>query len=538
MFSHIPTPPKRDDSVSKFCTYLRIEKVNDRSTIYWKSVPHLQRHIKLYKEKHEQFLLLLEQEDQDRELVVFWIEIALHHLPQPTAWELPNREELAVQHLQFYCEESCYYAAKEIWLKNQSFAWEDYFAIGQSLIYDRDAFRRILARYNCSQSLFSTYIKSSLSKHIKDKASVSKFGRWRLLCKEKDEILKAALLAESGWKTEQTRNFLSARKCFKQVYHINKVQNPAHRTGTIWPNPDSRDFQESAEVYNTEKRLFSIAPDLTGEELEKWMNICIIALQNYADQSIPLSHCTSIEFLQDVGHEFELEKESIARETASLAEEQGSIIKRIERDLYQQLLTLKSEQQEVMILYYGCSWNQTQIGNRYGVRQDNISHRLNNIKHKLLQTLVKLSQPDLRIKSYIDEWFKLNYLANQTSKDLINVALLAAFKLLDERKQQILQLRYEQKQNEADIARHFHLTQAEVLAIIQSSNYQLEIALRKQMDLWMKEIIKSWLKNFCLDLVRSECDNLELLFPGLKTASPEEINLLLKECLKKLIAEN
>lgn len=543
MFSNIPIPPKRNNYISKFFTYIEIYESNRRQSIRWKSNLRLQRNIELYKNKHQEFSLLCDRDDTERELVRFFINMVLNDLPEKAEWELPNRKEIALEHLKFYGEESCYNAAREIWQKNNYLPWEEYLSIGRSFIYHSDSLVNILNKYNQENSLFSTYIKGVLINYIKDQTSVAKFGEWRLLCKEKDNILKEALLKETTYKNDDIAKFLFARKYFQQVYQINKVQNPIHRTGNKWPNPDSQDFQEAALLYNGEKCL-SFAPrevyhtsDITGDRLQEWMNICIKALQNYTDKSITPQTCSSIEFLQEKGTEIGNTQPnmSIEEDVFLLAEETWeteNIIEQIEPDLVQQFLSLKPEQQELVIMYYGCDWNQKQIANSLEIRQDAVSRRLETIKKKFIQTLTKLSQPQAWVIPYIEKWLVSNN--DSLSTDLINIALGAAFDLIHKQEKEVLRLYYEVQQSEKNIARSLNISELEVMEILRRGKYTLEITLRKQIDIWIKDIMKIWLKNFSKSLVETVCDRYEILLISLKTAETNQINFLLAECLKEL----
>ncbi len=389
MFSSIPKPPFRQNMTDKFSMYMTVENNNGRSHIQWKSEPRLKRNIELYKSRHQQFASLCAFQDNGKRLVQFWINMALNDLPPQSEWEPKNRVQMAWEHLTLYFEESCYWSALQVWKEDKFKCWESYIFFARCLIYDLDKFIKILSKYNSANSSIDTYVTEILKKTIKDEAAVAKFSKWRLLCRKSDKELREALQRDAHCESGISR-FLFARKYFKQVYQMNKIHS-AKRTGQKWADPDSADFAEAATYYNSEKLLPSAphegyaSANITDKQLKAWMEICIAALQNYPKSITPRF---SIEALLEVGHEIasadnpelvELDLQ-IYNEAEYSAENQETLRYKTKVALQQQLLSLKPEQQKILLLYYGLGLNQTQIADKFAVTQVAINSRLKTIQ--------------------------------------------------------------------------------------------------------------------------------------------------------------
>lgn len=492
MFNPIPTLPNLTYFVHRFFMYMAVEQPIGCTAIKWKPEPHLQRNINLYQIQHEQFAALCDRNDESG-IVQFWLDIALNDLPSKQTWEPQNRVEKAWEHLSLYCEESCYRAASQVWKENQYKSWEEYIFFARCLVYDSGRFRAILAKYDPSQASLYTYMTEVLRKTIKDESAVSKFSKWRLLCKRSNKELKEALFRYGRFEPEISR-FLFARKYFKQVYQFNKIQNSATRSSKRWIEPDIHDFQAAAQSYNLEK-LLAIAPhqvavgqDITGEQIQDWMEICITALRNYPHSITP---CISLELMSACGQEINVDNE-VKQELESSISEPSIIWQCTESILKENLLMLNEAQQEILYLYYGLRWSQKKIAAKFAVTQGAIAHRLQTIERKLINTVYSLKQPPKWVERYIQKWLQYNY-ETPDSADLIHTVLVAAVSRLNYQSQNLLRLYYGQKFDMTTISKQLHLTPNIVSEVLHQTHCELETVLLQEINLMLKKFINIWL---------------------------------------------
>ncbi|NJL10082.1 MAG: hypothetical protein HC908_07670 [Calothrix sp. SM1_7_51] len=185
-----------------------IENKNGRLYIQWKSEPHLQKNFQLYKSRHGQLMSLLNNQDNTRKLVQFWIDMTLCESSLKEKWEPENRIQRALEHLMCYSEEICYWAATKLWKEDSYQSWEEYFFLARCLVYDVKAFQRIVVKYQSEKSSLDTFLTDILIKYIKDEAVIAKFSKWRLLCKKSDKELREALQRYGEYEPEISRIIL------------------------------------------------------------------------------------------------------------------------------------------------------------------------------------------------------------------------------------------------------------------------------------------------------------------------------------------
>ncbi|NMG08477.1 sigma-70 family RNA polymerase sigma factor [Brasilonema sp. UFV-L1] len=538
-FTSIPKLPSRQNPIDKFSMYMTVENHQGYLTIKWKTEPHLLSNIELYKSRHKKFASLVSQDENGRGLVQFWIDMAFNDKPPKEDWEPEKRVQKAWEHLSAYCEESCYRAAVQVWKDDTSKSWEEYIFLSRCLLYEATKFRQILAKYNSNDSSIDTYVTGVLIKNIKDEAAVAKFSKWRLLHKKSDKELKEALGRAGRYEPEISR-FLLARKCFKQVYQMNKIQNPAKITGQKWQEPDNVDFAEAANYYNGQILLpctsheVAVGGNITGEQLQTSMEVCIVALQNYPKSITP--HF-SLEALVETGRQVASHESLEILEhnflTSSEVEdsigEKGSIVKRTEPALLLQLFSLKVEQKEILLLYYGLGLNQKQIADRFKVTQGAIAHRMKTIEIKLLKTLYGLSQPPEWVSQYVAVWLDRNY-ETPVYTDLIHVALVEAVKKLQPQEQEVLRLVYGQKLQEQEIAKQLGITLPGSIDVLRKTKAKLEAALINSIDTMINNFLQLWLTKVAKSVVKSCCEKLGIL--QYQLADLPTINTVLEESLK------
>ncbi|MCL1472878.1 sigma factor-like helix-turn-helix DNA-binding protein [Argonema antarcticum] len=504
----IPRLPERSNNIDRFSMYLMLDDCNERMVIQWKCRLHLKRNLELYEAEDPQFAKLCRQQDKGRGIAEYWVKVV-----QSAIGEVKSRK-LALEHLAAYFESTCYQAAKKVRSQSSDRTWDEYLYIARKMVYNLDNFAKALEKYDKSQGAnLDTYIQDILEKTIKSEVTVGKFSRWRLLYKKPDKDLKSALeITKHG--QLQVSQYLFARKYFKQVYLINKVQNPDRQAGQKWPLPDLADFNEAAKYYNAEKS-FPSAPHevsassgmVTGEKIKQWMENCIEALQKYSVNSI---NAVSIEFVKESDIEIKAEESNeidsysfwdavecedlINRTDVAFRSEIENIKAKV--DLRIQQRKLQIHHKKIPNLYYGVGLTQTQIANILGINQGNIGRHLDSYYEvPLLEKLAAISQANEWVKPSVSRWLVKDY-ASPLHSDLIQAALVEAINKLTPEYREVLQLRYGHNLTENQISARYCIMEREVNQRINEAQICLESALLKVIEEWLDKYVKSWLYRF------------------------------------------
>ncbi|BAZ10736.1 putative group 3/4 sigma-70 RNA polymerase sigma factor [Calothrix sp. NIES-4071] len=489
---NIPALPKRENNTHKFFTYLILNNKTRFSSLQWKNQPTLQRNIKLYEQMHSEFHNLCNQQDKGNGIAHFWRSLALNE-QTPVSWEPTNKTQLAWEHLASYFEEKCYWTAKDLCRDSNLEAWEEFLCLARLLIYNPLKLREVLVRYDPSRSNIDAYVSEALTNYVKSETAQNKFSRWRLLYNKSDKELKEALQV-LGRNQPEISQFIFARKYFKQVYLINKVKNPARKTGQKWLNPDAQDFEQSAQCYNAEKlsksapHEVSISTNVTGTEIQQWMEVCIQALEQYPNSILPQF---SLEALQSAG--FEAKSESVqtieeiecqnAFDIEEISKEEFYLSEKINSALSDHLITLKPDVQKILFLYYGFKLNQKQLAEILNMNQSSISRSIAKSTLSLLDKISAISQPQLWTRDYVKRWLKQSYQA-PTHSDVIQASLVSAVKNFSVEERELLQNYSSQQVNQSQLN--------EVVSKLQD-NLLLDInnLTKKYIDKWLTNYYKS-----------------------------------------------
>jgi RNA polymerase sigma factor (sigma-70 family) len=534
----IPTLPKREKNIDKYATYLTVNTQNGHLVLQWKHQPSLKRNIELYEKMNQEFSSLCSRGDKGKSIVYFWRDIALREQQNTAEWEPCDSRKLALEHLASYFEERCYWAAKDLYSTNNEKSWEEYLFIARLTIHNPSKLGEILSKYDSRKADIDTYVKEALLNNIKYEATTNRFSRWRLLCKKSNKELKEALLV-SGLCEPEISQIIFAHKYFKQVYLINKVQNPDRQTGKKWPEPDGDDFEKSAQCYNKEK-LLPIAPHevsasstkVNGKKMLTWMETCIESLQNYPKSIVPQA---SLEALQSVGYEAEYENKNQNLELEwqdnffpEELEEEELLANKISSALSSSLEVIKPEFKKVLLLYYGLGLNQKQIAAKLKINQSTISRCLAKSIVILLDTVACISHPQQWVQPYVKSWLEREYRTPQHS-DLIQAGLVSAIKKLTSEEKEILQLCYGQQISEKQIADRLGLSQLEITVQISQAKNKLQSNLIDTINSWTKEYLEKWLSKHYKSLVYSICQNISKsnIF---QLEQEEKINAVFRHC--------
>ena len=504
----IPVLPKRRDNLNKFSTYIMLTNQNNQLVLQWKHQPSLQRNLKLYEEKHQEFSNLFSHDDKGIDIANFWQKVAFDESQSIADWEPSNKIQLAYEHLASYFEEKCYWAAKDVCKERNANSWEEYLCIARLLVYNPLKLKEILVKYNSKNANLDTYITNILTNHIKYSAEVKRFSRWRLLYKKSDKELIEALKV-FGIIEPEISLIIFARKYFKQVYLINKIKNPTRTTGKKWIAPDEEDFSKSAQCYNLEKVLptaphevFANSIKVTAKQIQDWMEICIKALENYPISILPKFSLDAFQSEFEIKSELqapEIEWKKISSTEDTI--EQGFLANQANSILSEQLQSMKLDERKTLLLYYGFGFNQKQLADRLGINQSTISRYLTKSTIKLLETIARISQPQQWVKGYVRRWLESEYHAPIHS-DLIQATLVSAIKKLEIEEREILQLYYGERMDEIKIASQLGISSNQIATRLTKTKNNLQEKLMQEINVWIKEYLEKWLVNYYKSLIK------------------------------------
>lgn len=541
----MPKLPDRRDNGENFFTYLVLASHNSRSAIRWQNSTELKRNFELYQERNQELSQLCGHPDRSKNIAEFWRQIAINAPSQIAEdWEPRNRQRLALEHLASYFEESCYYAAKKVWLQSSDRPWEEYLYCPRVFLYNFDNLLRLLSSYDIShQTSLDTYVQQSLRKFIRSELGIGKFSPWRLLDTKSDIELGEAL-QQYGYREPDLSKFKFARKYFKKVYRFNKVNNPAIRQrGQTWPDADIEDFQAAAECYNVEKFLpsapheVSAGGNISPEQMQKWMKLCIRALQNYTNFINYPQSLEVVQVLQEKGHKVGLDKfdpqKSSIYDIESTDNPAWKIYRLLDSAFRKKLETFKLEQHKMLLLYYGAGFKQKQLEIPLGIDQTSISRKLKRMKIQLLETFGNLSQPHQRVDEYVVGWLHKDFRAPQRS-EYIPAALVEAIGELDSQEREVLRLRYGQKLAEENIANLLGMNLLELAATISQAQHKLQAKLISLLNVWETKYVEIWLGEFYKPRFLAACRALNLSIDG--EDSSQVIDAIVQHCLETLTA--
>lgn len=510
----IPNPPRRSPNIHQFSTYLRSNHDGGRWVLEWKTEPRLRRNIQLYIAQDPNFADLCDRGEEGTALEQFWITLALDPLP-PQAWEPPDRQQLAFQHLASYYEPICHKAARAITDKHSQILWEDAFTIARLWLQKQDKLAEIFRKYQPNgRAKFSTYLQSVLMLNITSETDVGRYSSWRLLCKAPDyEIVEA--LESAGVRPTQVSQMLLARKTFKKVYIANRINGGCRKPGEIWPAPQSEDFAETANFYNHQRLLRSALPEVAvnppsnGEQIEAWMQGCLKALKDKRRREHEL---ISLEpFPEQPGLEIpdpNTESEDAILEEGSEGDFPNSPGSQMDRipELFETALRgcrsirevplgdrrVLMDKDGILLLKYGIGLTQQQIADLRGINQSSVNRKLKIYRTCLLSALTQLSQPKERAIDYLQGWLQKNFLS-PNREDMIAESLGEAIKTLKSEERELLSLRYGQKLTVQQISDRLTVTTYQVQSRLSNIETQLHKCLFTTLENWIKKYVDQWL---------------------------------------------
>lgn len=366
---------RRTEIVELFSTYLSWDMGRPAG---WIADAQLQSSI-------EQSLGRLAQADASRR---FWV-LYWHRIWQDDQTVGAEARRLAARHLCAYLQEACYRAARRASTRFTSTRFEvfDLFQIGM-LKCDR-----VLRGFqpergdsldNYAISVFHSIIGEALRQH--QEADIS--SPWALLRRVTQRFLSASL-GQVPYDARTIRCYVLAWICFRELYC------PAPRRDSArLADPDSATWQSVCALYHRESfgQGLAAGPPPTPQLLEQWLRQCAVAVRaalvpdvrslgGAPGDSTALDRLETLpvvqqpsEFERLIAEEQEQEREALhERLNALLGEAIIQVQAQADRDLLQ--------------LYYQSGMTQSEIGERFGIRQWTVHRRLKRLKAQLLEQL-------------------------------------------------------------------------------------------------------------------------------------------------------
>ncbi|MDJ0903701.1 MAG: hypothetical protein QNJ55_33420 [Xenococcus sp. MO_188.B8] len=428
-------------------------------------------------------------------------------------------------------------------------AKSDYFyALTNEILFQIGKFKKYLSKYNDrdrSQASLKTYILGVLENSIREKLDLQ--SGWHLLCNVDisstrkinnfgKKIQKS--LAEYGINEPSISQYVFAWQYFIAVYKNNKIYQFDNRKREKWPEPDNCDFAEAAKYYNIQKNQphaplqVSSSLEVTAEIIEKWMTICIQALQN-AKRIIEVSlDNTNYEKQQEVevdNWQFvtgEKEKLSELEQIEIILEKE---IENIEANLalIRSKIPLKARK-AIMPLCYSyrlAIFTQEQLASWLGINQGTISRYISKqIETPLLKRLQELLKNKFNVQSYLKIFLAERF--TNPNNSILDRLIVEVVQSLDAQQQTIIRWQYGERLTLSEInsrlGKEQNIERDKLIAI----ENEIQIEFREKIARWQSEYIKFWLRNYYEDKIR------EVLVSGFK-----QLESLQQEIIQRLYCQ-
>jgi RNA polymerase sigma factor (sigma-70 family) len=352
---------------------------------------------------------LLKPETSENYWVLYWYKV---WQSQPFSY--------ARNHLIAYLQESCYWAAKKVYL-SLSFVQYSLCNCFQIAIAEVD---KILQGFNPQQGKVLKYyaeviFRSVIQNTLRQRHEVDICTPWALLRKISQKRLVESLQS-SGLSSEVVASYVLAWRCFKTLY------TPVGATPTRkLPSPDPVTWNAIAFLYNQESHR-QINPSgviVAAKTLEKWLLICASAARKYLYPTQTSLNAMMPELeTGEVGANIAIEQqESLLNELIIQEEEQQrqSQQSQINTILVTAISKIESQGQQLLQMYYGKGLTQQTIAQQLQIKQYTVSRRLTSTRKTLLLTLSEWSQETLNItltsaflkeiSTVVEEWLTMYY---------------------------------------------------------------------------------------------------------------------------------
>lgn len=385
----------RQDTVEIFSTFIQFD--NDRFSC-WATDSHLRRSMK-------KSLNQTPTETSDNFWALYWHQVWL---------EQPN--SLAKGHLTAYLQEICFWSSQKTinGFDSTQYKLSDCFQVGISRIdkvlkgFDR---QRGFDLKSYASITFANLIRELL----RQKKEVDICSDWSLLRKLSQKRMTEALL-NAGLDSEVVKSHVLAWNCFKTMY----VPERASSTRKL-PKPKPDTWAAIANLYNQQKTQLVRSPRATAENIEEWMLVCVKVARSYLFPSVtsinqPKLGYESGEIADSLIGVESLLGDAIANE---LAQQRSQQQRDINQFLTATIKRLKTEEQQLLKLYYSLELKQAEIAKQLNTQQYSVSRKLARTRTELLKALAKWSQETMHISltsdilnnisSLLEEWLASYY---------------------------------------------------------------------------------------------------------------------------------
>lgn len=443
-----------------------------------------------------------------------------------------TEKRLAHWHLLAYFDRDRCYLIWRNWCRLPFYAAyaENLYALTNEHLCNRDKLQYYLNKYEASgtnKANLKTYILGVLRNIIRDRLNWE--SRWHLLCNvdinsrrkfQKAEERLSAALKNIGTREPEISQYLFAWRYFIPVYKNNRVYHPNRREGGKWPEPELSDFAETAKDYNSQRfqpdapLQVAVGAAVAPAMIQKWMNICIDALQQSAQIiEVPYdAHIneqpdeTSLNF-GEVLEKDEGQTESLQAVDLALKGELEIVEQNLDKTRSQ---IPKSYRQAVMPLCYPhrlALLTQEQFGSKIGIHQGTVSRYISKyVEAPLVEKFQKLTSERINLTAYATTFLTEKFTCFNSANP-IEAQLIAATADIDAQSQQILKLSYGQKMNIIELTQTLSqekpISQEEVQQKLSAAQNQLQKSFLNLLNQWQSNYIKSWLKDYYQNLIQS-----------------------------------
>ncbi len=409
---------------------------------------------------------------------------------------------------------------------------ERFYALTNEILFQPDKFKKYLNRYNVrdrSQASIKTYILGGLKNSIREQLDLQ--SGWHLLCNV--DLSSTRKINNFGQKIKQSlakyginepsiSQYVFAWQYFIAVYKNNKIYQFDNRKRAKWPEPDNYDFAEAAKYYNIQKNQahaplqVSSGLEVTAEIIEKWMNICIQALQ-HAKRMIEVS-------LNSANYEQQEEVKVNNWQVVTSQEANWSGLEQVEIILQKEIQKIEANlalirskipleaRRAIMPLCYSyrlAIFTQEQLASWLGINQGTISRYISeHIQAPLLNKFQELLKNQFDAQSYLEIFLAERF--TNPHNNLLDRLVVEVVQSLDAQKQTIIRWQYGEKLTLSEINSRLgtekNIEQDNLIAI----EHELQREFREKIAHWQNKYIKFWLRNYYENTIR------EVLVNGLQ----------------------
>ncbi len=399
-----------------------------------------------------------------------------------------NSDSLARCHLLAYVDSACYSAAIATYqiFRTPDLTLEDYLQIARDKI--APCVIKLCAKYDPSQSQITTYaspfLRSAIMSAVRCHQEIERRSDWSLL-RNFSKTKRKKVLDKFGIKEPKLSNCLLIWQGFSEVYAPVKA-----RRNQKLP-PTEKQWQAIAKFGN-EQRLPHSVKTFTVQDIQSLLKICVNALREPSR--------IKLYSLNEDNRDLELETTKTSEQQLWYREQQtaeSEQYQQVKTELASAIASLPADARKMLILEHGfIGFNQSYIGQEFGIQQYQVSRNLTSDKRRLLEVLVQWSQRELgvnlsletvkRLSIYLDEWL-IWYCQNTILYRFLETVLRLhpALKLEIKLLYRYYGMSLPGRADERAIAREFNLAQTE----LQEKLMQVKTTLQEQLHQWLQQIL-------------------------------------------------